>query len=745
MRTAKILLLMIAVMWLLSDQPTVCLYAAGQPVRMADGSNPPRISPINLRQARRGFVIYDQLIPLARPVVREPGSPDQQAKGAKPLGFIEKRYAVLADHADGNQKFLLLGDTKNGKPVGWIESEFFLDRVRCLEDPVTTIPKKAMIRTPENVLKKQAQGNVIQSSAAILYAPHSAAAQRKQFAWFSYHFVYDRYSDLKNSYVLLGSGESFSPIDNAAKVRKKIHGWVNKAEICEWNTREAFWWNHQNQAERPTGKVWRFQKAAVAQRNGNQKMPLFEEIKNPDSPPQGKSRFPKLSHLKFPRENSRLYQIGWIAQKGADGKELQEIQRQLIELRNSLNKIDVVFVIDDTLSMKRWFTVTNDIVDEIRVALEGEDARVRIAISYFNDAIRGVGKHQPDNNRLQPIGSAAANKQLQELRNHREVNNVDADPHEMMFDGMKQAIDKAGFDRQALKLLIVIGTHPDKSILKSTRVGDGAIEEVAGRLKPNWSRPIEFYAIQVEPQSNEDLKRFGSQIQSVLTEFRGRRKKDFNDTRGIGAWKNSQNPDDVESMVLKRFLKLKEKNQQDQQQLRQAIRGDWDTRFTKDLKRELEDQGIDPDQLKDSAIDFYECYVWEKNKKGQQQIRPWVLMKEAELLRIRDFVQAIIQGARGRKVNLGKLVIQLVQTLVGAEINPEEPVDDIIKKQMGITVQSTFLKQSPAEMTKINKADLEKLQQKLKNMNLLIGQKEFYKIPESPLNWFWVDVEEQLP
>jgi hypothetical protein len=742
MRGFNSTLLMLCMVSLLSSQQAGHLYAAGQPVRMADGSLPPRIY---LRQARRGFVTFDQLIPLAQPFVRKPASPNQHAKDAKPLGFIEKRYAVLANQADGDSTFLLLGDSKSGKPVGWIESDFFLDRVRCLEDPETTIPRKAMIRTPENVLRKESQGDVMQASAAILYAPHSAAAQRKQFAWFSYHFVYDHYSNAKNSYVLIGSGESFSPIDNAAEVRKKIHGWVKKAEICAWNTREAFWWNHQNATQRPPGKVWEYEKTAVAQRKGQRENSLFEEIKNPNPPPQAKSRFPKLSHLKYPRQNSRLYKIGWIAQKGADGKELQEIQRRLIELKNSLNQIDVVFVIDDTLSMKRWFTVTNNIVDAIRNALEEEDARVRIAISYFNDAIRGTGQHRPDNNRLQPIGSVAANKQLRELRNHREVNNVNADPHEMMFDGMKQAIDKAGFDRQALKLLIVIGTHPDKSILRNAKVGGRAIEDVAGRLKPDLSRPIEFYAIQVEPQSNEDLKQFGPQIQSVLTEFRGRRKKDFNDTRGIGAWKNSQNPAAVESMVLERFNKLKKKNEQDQQQLRQAIRGDWDTRFTDALKRELKDQDIDPDQLRDSAIDFYECYVWGKNKQGQQQIRPWVLMKETELLRIRDFVQAIVRGARGRQVNLGKLVTQLVQTLVGAKIDPNEPVDDIIKKKMGITVQSTFLKRPPNQIALISVADLEKLQQKLKNMDLLIGKKKFYKIPESPLNWFWVDVEEQLP
>ena len=275
---------------------------------------------------------------------------------------------------------------------------------------------------------------------------------------------------------------------------------------------KAFWWNHENAAKRQPAQAFKFPEEAYAFAAGKQVPAFFEEISN-SRPPNHSRRFPAFLYQgddNFPRvhpdTNARLFKIGMLAQRGVDEKERESINKHIDALRKELNQIDVVFVIDDTASMKKWFPQVEYIAAQISDELRGdEDLRVRVAISYFNDRDKTTGIHSPETNALES-NKDAIRRQLDGLRMHQERRGIEYDPAEMMFDGIEKAIDAAGYDNAAYKMLVVIGTDPDKSAIPDLSGGEERAKKIVDRLGPTDLRPIEFYAVQVAKQSGDRTK-----------------------------------------------------------------------------------------------------------------------------------------------------------------------------------------------------------------------------------------------
>ena len=696
-------------------------------------------------EQQKVWVAHQNLHPLVKP---EPRQADSVVPGSEPFEFLGKQYRVIEEKDVDGTQYVLLGDEANAadnQGNGWIEEEFVVGNQAEIQSP--NIPRRAMIKPPEDILEKERDGVAVKSETPVLAAPKTGAEVVTAFPWGSYHFVYGRSGD----YVLIGSAETFDEAISPDSISKTLHGWVDKKNIVEGRSRETFWWNHENAAQRQPAQAFQFPEDAYAFAAGKQVPAFFEEISN-SRPPDHSRRFPAFPYQgdgNFPRvhpgTNARLFKIGMLAQKGVDEKERASINRRIDALRKEFNQIDIVFVIDDTASMKKWFPKVNDIVDRIVNQMQNnEDLRVRIAISYFNDRDKITGIHSPETSPLES-GIDAIREQLGNLLTHEEQRRVEADPAEMMFDGIEKAIEAAGYDKNANKMLIVIGTDPDKSAIPDLSGSEEHAMEIVKLLRPTDLRPIRFYAIQVAKQSG-DRKKFVEQIeQQVLAPFRRQREEGLDMKQGMmqnmGGVVNSQDPEAIEKYVLDRFRRMKKKNAADQGRLRRMIHGDWDTAFGPGLDKELRARNIDPATLKHDTVEYQPVFVWGIDKDGRKQIRPWILMDEPELNKIEQFVAGLVEGLE-REKPAREVVSAQLKMLTGDIPNDAESAEEVIKKKLALPISTPMLK------TKLNKLadiptpeDTKKLENNLEALQRVTQGQPFYTDPVSSNKWYWVDVE----
>jgi len=616
---------------------------------------------------------------------------------------------------------------------------------------------RAMIKPPEDVLEQEAAGNPVEKASPVLAAPIAGAEEIKTFPWGSYHFIYGRSGD----YVLIGSAEALDEGMSSDKFSKSLHGWVDKNNLAEGSSRETYWWNHENAGERQPALAFKFPEKAYDFAAGKQAPAFFEEILNSQSPDHSR-RFPAFPYKgdgNFPRvhpdTNARLFKIGMLAQKGVGEKERKNIEKSIDRKRKQLNQVDIVFVIDDTASMVKWFPHVEDIVKHILYELQSEaDLQVRIAISYFNDRDKITGIHNPDTNALSSDNDAIE-RQLNGLQTHREQRRIEADPAEMMFDGIEKAIDAAGYDSAAYKILVVIGTDPDKSGIPDLSGGEEHAKKIADRLRQK-GRPIDLRAVQLVKPSG-DRQKFAEQIKNqILAPFRRQREETLGLPAGaeqdLGGVINTQDPETIEKYVLDRFRRLKKNNAADQGRLRRMIHGDWDTAFGPGMEAELRSRNIDPEKLKHDSVEYQPVFVWEKDKEGRRQIRPWVMMDEPELKKTEQFMAGLVDRIDSEQP-VRDVVRDQVEALTGKAPEDNESAEDLIKNKLGLPVSTPILTKTLDQLAALSASEDQKeildsltiLKRRLAAIQRVTQRAPDYIDPVSFNKWYWVDAEEQLP
>src|SRR5262249_24947166 len=145
----------------------------------------------------------------------------------------------------------------------------------------------------------------------------------------------------------------------------------------------------------------------------------------------------------------------------ADEKEVERLKRRLDLLDAQIETLELLFVIDDTGSMDKWFDTVAATVESIIEASRGRKT-VRLAISYYSDT--------PDEKHLDKAVTARklvdatsreAGDMIAELKKHQRARS--GYPRQRMFHGIKRSIEVAGFQPNSSKIVVVLGGDGDKS------------------------------------------------------------------------------------------------------------------------------------------------------------------------------------------------------------------------------------------------------------------------------------------
>jgi len=490
-------------------------------------------------QSRRSFEwssIYNQYVFTLYEGLKPRSQPDDNAEEINtPLKYLGRYFYVYRQSAtvsssktSGEEWFLLarLDDESGNSRVvtvkeylGWVPRKYVAPQGEALQDPVTGVHLKAFLRPSIAELEEAIDKTGRLRQIAARTQPKMDAQTAMELKFFNFYFVMAKTGDNSErdwAYLAmqyeLGQDESHAQTVGI--------GWVELKYFQLWTTREAIQWSTAPGRPMHPGKIWASPDEALAagpEANTDSRQYLFREPfdNGPVPQPPDWPRFPILrwEDAERYREKIQNQYPGWkllrvcvpgglVNEQGipvASEADIANLQSRLAIIQQRLETLELMFVIDDTESMVDLFPHAARAVEQIVDSLRELPMRpqLRVGVTFYNDK---TSTHfvPVEVTPLQPPDQLP--RLIDKIRTHQV--SAGGDPREMVFDGIKQAIDQAGFSSDRLKMLIVIGDDGDKSDENDPQHPQE--KQIVSRLLHNYTTPISFIAIQVYPPERLD-------------------------------------------------------------------------------------------------------------------------------------------------------------------------------------------------------------------------------------------------
>lgn len=281
---------------------------------------------------------------------------------------------------------------------------------------------------------------------------------------FSAMFIHAEQRLGSQDWALLASGYAG---DNAG-----IRGWVPRSDIEVFSTRYGYVVHDTGNATEffptpaaayaivpgigPEGEPTPSQSAHVL---GRPDAADWQPLRRTDQMPfmelefERQSGYPSITPSTATPYDGRLVRVGVICGGPVDKAVLAKLQNEA----NRNSAIEMLFVIDETLSMGKYFAAVSDFIRAVgQAAGNGLGKQPKIAVSYYTDGPAG------ERTTCAPLQEATpqAVTDLAELVKQHKQKRPQGDyinPPERMLDGMQDAINKAGFTDGVTSIVVVIG------------------------------------------------------------------------------------------------------------------------------------------------------------------------------------------------------------------------------------------------------------------------------------------------
>lgn len=419
----------------------------------------------------------------------------------------------------------------------------------ALEEEESGISRKAMLinKLPE----KKGDFKELLGNIQFLDKPAADGKKNTQRGLFSIYYIIDVFPKGSlpgtESYFLLSTGRETLPADH----KNQILGWVRKDRVVEWNTRECMepYRNFEQSGDSPyerksPGLYFKSKEALldyVKFAKGKEKRlgePLFqaeldeflkdkliskEEIGGSNwSWTYPMARFPILETTILPSPyNLRAYRVGVIGDVfTADGtvavqaRKSDLLRHEIEKLKASTGKIQIKFVLDATFGMDKWFKSGSKAVENIISDVQtlggssGAGLKVEFSVNFYRDKREVQGGPV-----FQGFPFMVGQTAIALLKNAKAVGGWD-DP-DAVFLGIEKSLTKDGakFDKDAIKVLIVIGDDGDQN-------EPALIENIAGLIENEGKgNPVSFFAVSVGNQEVQRYRDFSTQMNELCSQL----------------------------------------------------------------------------------------------------------------------------------------------------------------------------------------------------------------------------------
>lgn len=645
------------------------------------------------------------------------------------------------------------------------------------------------------------------AQAGLYDAPRATAQRLTTLKLFNVLFVYAETGTGPGDFVLLGTQPTLRADAQVVK------GWVPRRRLALWNTREGFEWDPETlrgASPRPLGAIFEFKDDADAwddskdvpaarrffreRLDSKTKQPIRYAPADPRMLLLPSPRAGEGSGEQRPQTGNRLHWVGAAGELPGlsedQQKKVKDNLQVVAQAEASLRVLELVFVIDDSQSMQKYFKEVAEAVEQVLLlardeALKGgQDRTVKVAFSYYSDvpskqpirpsALKVVIK--PKMTRAEM--TAAITKLCDELKGHK-FTFGDDDP-EMVFDGLKAAIKEAEFSDFARKVVVLIGDMGDKS------EEDGQTHKIKNTLVdalfPKGCGPIELYVIQMEERDRPNAARhkhavmFEEQMKALAGLVNKRAGKDK-----LADFAHAADTKALRRHIADRYEQIRQRTRQWSGTLASIRAGELQTVVDDGLLLHLKAMGAEVEELRrvEGSQLFRQGYVWRRAPgNGARQLREVVLLSEADIRELCQLLRALV-GPEARKIQspkkLRELYIKEVENLTG-ESNLS--LAEALAKKRGLSVESPLLKYKPTELTSLFKEkDLAPLRLKLRLLEDLLEDRyveyvpvkkreeggaeiteyeakagtkpvrrvRYYNLPGDSVRWYWVDVAREVP
>ena len=279
---------------------------------------------------------------------------------------------------------------------------------------------------------------------------------------FSAMFVHAEQRLDSQDWVLLASGYAG---DNAG-----TRGWVPRSDIEVFSTRYGYVLHDTGNATEffptpaaayeivpgigPKGEATPSRSASVI---GRPTAAAWQPLRRTDQMPfmelefERQSGYPSTTPSTATPYDGRLVRVGVICGGPVDKSVLAKLQSEA----NRNSAIEMLFVIDETLSMNKYFAGVSDFIQAVGQAA-GNGRQPRIAVSYYTD---GPAGERTTCEALKQQTPQDVKDLADKVRKHgiKEPKGDFINPPERMLDGMHDAINKAGFTDGVTSIVVVIG------------------------------------------------------------------------------------------------------------------------------------------------------------------------------------------------------------------------------------------------------------------------------------------------
>lgn len=489
----------------------------------------------------------------------------------------------------------------------------------------------------------------------------------------------------------------FTEYKMANSMNNRIVGWIEYGQFIDWNTRICWEPAFQNYGDPLNDYAYTFKtrngaKTLDIPSNVRTRIPL-KERKNVQTQP----RSPVLDY----NSTTKIAELSVLANMQGNNNidvmsDVERLQQKVEILKNSLSQINIVFVMDATISMKHSFPAMSKAVQNI-ARTNFDDGRTKInfgVVAYRNHADKGNPKYKF-------IESCPLTQNIQSISKFLdgiECGSSSSELQEAMFAGLNYAADNMKWDKTNSNYIILISDvtskDPDADGLTKSKI----IQKLADKR-------INLLAFQACNQGNTHNRNFGSQVCDIIT---GILKKlgyptknisnslvdktniklslyepDKNNTkwplRPMGfqfSTNQNVNPQELESLatyVIKNFITTTQRNIKTlEEQINKALAGGIDIEVDDDFCTSLIEEGLirNCDDLKKigvfKVLGYTKQWNWER-----RMFVPCVFLADKELKDLTTDIQRALRSSSSgsKRLEVSEVCKKLILSYTGQKLN----------------------------------------------------------------------------
>lgn len=622
--------------------------------------------------------------------VRAHETPNANSRVIKTLKFMN--YNDVFYVAKVQNRFALLysekyqqGDLKissNATAIGWVSVDELLLWSDCPRTANQVYKKAVILKEPSLVQDKSQINNQDFVSPKFYASPEYYYETGFRAIDLEFYFVY---KEDENGSALLMPDSKIT--DN---VMKDKHGWMRSGFYTPWNVRLCFESNY-NSSRADKAAVFKTKEQARAFKTGNADFESEGDVFFCENTPTKRwspnvVRFPVLKD----EENGLAY-VGTICSFGKSGGGYdnpvvrERARTKLNALRKMMNKINIVFVIDGTSSMEKYYQpLANAMIRYMsQNDMKGVDVQFGAVVyrNYEDEKNGNLVEICPLTSNYQTVANwIVARKCMSDSK----------DPYEATLYGLNYAVDKMSWSAENCNFMVVVGDAasrmPDKKGLTVKAIADklskkhvnlvvfqanhpsrNAYDDFPSQMKEIMGQ--ECFNLTGKNMTKNDIK-YDNQMRLYMNENPEELFPIFSSGYRYAAENASEDANMLERIIENRMSFFRETAGKNRQLLEMSM-GNGVNKFPEGVKKYLKSLGFTDDELTVMSQGVLKIKGYtSRMSNGKEAFVSSVFMTQDELNQLISSLKKVSSDISGnRRVALQEAMKQLIATYFGNNKN----------------------------------------------------------------------------